>query len=270
MTAEYDSKQIQDFWEKQAKEFGALSDASWSDLWAIELEIRTILEYLNDGDLVADLGCANGYSTLRFATSKQISICGVDYIPDMIVQAGQQLSQVDKTVQDRVSFDVGDIRKLNESDNTYDKVVVTRVVINLGDWETQRQGLLESARILKPGGLLLLSEATVQGWNNMNHFRNEWGLPDIPMPPFNLYLDEHKVVESVSESLALVEILNFSSTYYVGTRILKPLFANMLGTDSINVADPKMDWNRWFAQLPAWGDYGTQKLFVFRKRDASS
>jgi hypothetical protein len=26
-----------------------------------------------------------------------------------------------------------------------------------------------------------------------------------------------------------------------------------------------MEWNRWFAQLPAWGDYGTQKLFVFRK-----
>ena len=26
------------------------------------------------------------------------------------------------------------------------------------------------------------------------------------------------------------------------------------------------EWNRWFAQIPAAGDYGTQKLFVFRKR----
>ena len=26
-----------------------------------------------------------------------------------------------------------------------------------------------------------------------------------------------------------------------------------------------MEWNRWFAQLPAAGDYGTQKLMIFRK-----
>jgi hypothetical protein len=34
----------------------------------------------------------------------------------------------------------------------------------------------------------------------------------------------------------------------------------------IDVANPNMEWNRWLSQLPAWGDYGTQKLFVFRKR----
>jgi hypothetical protein len=32
------------------------------------------------------------------------------------------------------------------------------------------------------------------------------------------------------------------------------------------VADPEIEWNRFFSQLPEWGDYGTQKLFVFRKR----
>ena len=33
----------------------------------------------------------------------------------------------------------------------------------------------------------------------------------------------------------------------------------------IDAADPRMEWNRWFSQLPSWGDYGTQKLFVFQK-----
>jgi hypothetical protein len=33
----------------------------------------------------------------------------------------------------------------------------------------------------------------------------------------------------------------------------------------IPVASPDMEWNRWWAALPAVGDYGTQKLFVFRK-----
>ena len=63
----------------------------------------------------------------------------------------------------------------------------------------------------------------------------------------------------------LVAIRNFASTYFVGTRVLKPLLAKALG-DSSAVADPDMEFNRWFAQLPAQGDYGTQKLFVFRKK----
>jgi hypothetical protein len=32
------------------------------------------------------------------------------------------------------------------------------------------------------------------------------------------------------------------------------------------IANPDMELKRWAAQLPAWGDYGTQKLFVFEKR----
>jgi hypothetical protein len=85
------------------------------------------------------------------------------------------------------------------------------------------------------------------------------------MPPFNQYLDEERMIEAASPDLQLVEIANFSSTYYVGTRVLKPLLDQALGM-RIDVADPNMEWNRWFSELPSWGDYGTQKLFVFKKR----
>ena len=61
------------------------------------------------------------------------------------------------------------------------------------------------------------------------------------------------------------EMVNFASTYFVGTRVIKPLLARLLGQEA-KVADPGMHWNRWFASLPATGDYGTQKLFVLRKR----
>jgi len=64
--------------------------------------------------------------------------------------------------------------------------------------------------------------------------------------------------------MQLIEISNFASTYYVGTRVLKPLLA--LATKApLNVADPGAQWNRWFSALPSAGDYGTQKLFVFKK-----
>jgi SAM-dependent methyltransferase len=157
---------------------------------------------------------------------------------------------------------VGNIVDLQQSTAHYDKVIVIRVVINLGEWDNQLKGLKECARVLKPGGLLLLSEATLQGWNRLNAFRREWGLPEIPMPGFNNYLDQERLIAETSGDFEAVEVIDFASTYYVGTRVLKPLLIQALGVK----VDPNLEWNRWFAQLPAAGDYGTQKLFVFRRR----
>ena len=182
----------------------------------------------------------------------------------MIEQARQRLrAQQDKLVGS-VEFDVGDITQLKEPSNSYDKVIVVRVLINLGTWERQFSGLRECVRVLKPGGLLLLSEATLQGWRRLNALRGEWGMEDIPMPAFNQYLDQDKVIAAVSGEAELLELSNFASTYYVGTRLLKPLLAQATHAP-VSVADPNAEWNRWFSMLPSAGDYGTQKLFVFRK-----
>jgi len=265
MTDKFSAEQIRNFWMQQALKHGQSPAASWSDRMAVEMEIREIVKRLADGDSVLDVGCANGYSTVQFACQKRVNIRGVDAIPQMIEQARARLSGLAEKLVGTVEFEVGDVTQLDEPTGAYDKVVVIRVMINLGDWSCQQRGLHECARVVKSGGMLLLSEATLQGWQQMNKFRREWGLPDIPMPPFNQYLDQDQVVQALSGDLELVEIANFSSTYYVGTRVLKPLLIQALGAE-IDVADPNMEWNRWFAQLPSWGDYGTQKLFVFGKR----
>ena len=89
-------------------------------------------------------------------------------------------------------------------------------------------------------------------------------MEDIPMPAFNQYLDQGEVIAALSSDAKLLELSNFASTYYVGTRVLKPLLAQATHAP-ISVADPNTEWNRWFSQLPPAGDYGIQKLFVFRK-----
>jgi ubiquinone/menaquinone biosynthesis C-methylase UbiE len=260
----YSYNEIREFWTKQAQLHGKSYAASWSDQYAIELEIRTILDWLDDGDKVLDVGCANGFSTLEFAANKNIEIKGLDYIPEMIQNAKNNLVDFEGKLKGRACFDVGDITQLTEMENSFDKVVVIRVVINLFNWETQKIGLRELHRMVKPGGLLLLSEATLQGWQNMNHFRNEWGLDDIPMPSFNHYLDQDMVIEAMKPEMELIKLDNFSSSYYVGTRIIKVLLSQALN-GKVNPANPDMDWNKWFSQLPAAGDFGTQKLFVFKK-----
>ncbi len=219
---------------------------------------------MNDGDIVLDVGCANGYSTIQYGIRKNTIITGVDYIPEMIKQAENKLGAVGAEYKLNVEFAVSDITDLQFDDESFDKIIVTRVIINLGEWTNQVKGINECIRVLKRGGVLLLSEATLQGWEKLNKFRNEWHLPDIPMPPFNNYIDQEKLIDAVKDELKLLEIVDFASTYYLGTRVLKPLIIEALKLN-IDVANPDMEWNKFFAKLPCYGDYGTQKLFVLKK-----
>jgi ubiquinone/menaquinone biosynthesis C-methylase UbiE len=264
MTTRLSQTEVYEFWNRQAHEHGQSPSASWSDHRVIEMEIAEISKHLSDGDCVLDVGCANGYSSLQFACARLVQLRGIDYVPKMIDEARARLRAVKEDVRSSVEFDVGDITQLREPSNAYNKVVVVRVLINLGTWERQLKGLHECVRVLQSGGLLLLSEATLQGWRRLNALRKEWGLEEIPMPPFNQYVDQDQVVSAIGSEAELVEISNFASTYYVGTRVLKPLLAKATRAP-VSIVDPNAEWNRWFSQFPPAGDYGTQKLFVFRK-----
>ena len=264
MSRRYSLEEIRSFWDKQALKYQQAPEASWSDRMVIDLEIQELLKHIEDDDRVLDIGCANGYSTLQLASRRRVELLGLDYIPEMVQQARARLEAEQQALAGRVTFQVGDITALNQPSGTFDKVVVIRVLINLGTWDHQVKGLTEALRMLKHGGTLLLSEATMQGWQRLNDFRREWGLADIPMPPFNLYLDQDRVIEAAAPYADLVDVVHFASSYYVGTRVIKPLLIQALGR-AIDVADPGMEWNRWCAQLPPCGDYGVQRLFIFRK-----
>ncbi len=256
---------IRNFWTKQAMYHSTSPSASWSDVRVMEVEVREISSLLRDGDSVLDVGCANGWSTIQLAIHRAINVVGIDYIKSMVDSAHQTLRGLKKPVGGSIDFEQGNILALRFPSDSFDKVVCVRVIINLGDWHTQSRGMRECVRVLRSGGTLLLSEATVDGWSRLNAMRGEWGLPPIPMPPFNTYLNQRQVVDLLSDQCDLVEVRDFASTYFVGTRVLKPLMAKLAGLEEL-VADPMCEFNRWMSAAPAWGDYGTQKLFIFRKR----
>jgi SAM-dependent methyltransferase len=263
-SAAYDDNEIRAYWARQAKAHGQAPEASWSDHRVIELEIAAIGEHIPPGARVVDVGCANGYSSVRYLHDREADVTGIDYIPEMIEAAEARRGELPADARERIRFAVGDVRNLEFTQASFDTVVSTRVVINLPDKESQAQGLRECARVLRPGGILLLSEATVQGWRRLNQFREEWGLPTIGMPPFNLYVDVDEVVATLAGACSLLEVVDFASSYYVATRVFKPLLARL--TDGlVDPNDPNAEFNRWAAQLAAAGDYGTQKLLVFER-----
>lgn len=257
--------EIAAFWTRQAQKHGLDPASSWLDRRAIELEINTISRYVEAGHSVLDVGCGTGYSTVRYAKPDGVRILGIDYVDRMVTLAEERRLALPAEIRSRLEFRTGDVRSLDGIPlDAYDRVLCTRVIINLGDVEAQRQAIRELGRRVRPGGLLLLSEATVQGWERLNALRREWGLPDIEMPAFNLYLDEHAIAEYAGDALALERVDNFASSYYVATRLLKPLLARTAG-ERVEVSDPEAEFNRWASLLPPAGDYGTQKLFILRR-----
>ncbi len=254
---------IKDYWTDQARTHGADPSASWTDVPMIELEIRTIGAHLRRGDRVLDVGCANGWSTIRYARDYGVRITGVDYVAGMIDQAHASLDADATAPRDRIEFAVGNALALNDRDGTYDTVVTTRMLINLGDWEHQQRALHELVRVTRPGGTLLLSEATRQGFSAMNAARAEWGLPAIPCKPFNVYLDEDRVRDELTPHATSLDVVDFSSSYFFGTRVLKPLLGAALGVE----VPADSHWNRFFAALQSYGAVGTQRLFVVRLAD---
>ena len=157
-----DISEIKKHWTDQAIKHGADPAASWSDVYAIELEISRISRRLSDGDIVVDLGCSNGYSTIQYALRSRIDILGIDYIPEMIASATERLAKHSGKIRGNVEFRVGDVAAL-DGYRGFDKAIMTRVLINLGDWNNQANALRKIANMLKPGGLLLMSEATRGG-----------------------------------------------------------------------------------------------------------
>jgi ubiquinone/menaquinone biosynthesis C-methylase UbiE len=262
----FNEDEIRQYWRNQAINFGDDHRASWTDVHAINLEIAAISERLCDGMRVIDIGCANGFSTFNYAQRFRIDIKGVDYIPEMIAAAKDRLATQPAPPMGAVTFATGDIMALDEPDEYYDAAIVTRVIINIDQREKQKASIREAARIVKAGGILLVSEATREGLQRLNSFRSEWGLQPVPEPPFNNYVDEELARNAAPDLLVLEEISNFASTYFVGTRVLKPLLAEAVG-NRVDPARAEMEWNRFFSLLPAAGDYGTQKLFVFRRKE---
>src|SRR5665811_291686 len=126
----------------------------------IQLEIELIGQHISTTDTVLDVGCANGYSALAQLEMRQPkSLVGIDFAESMIASANRTKAKLDAEAARKASFSVGDVRKLDLPDNSFDVVYTTRVIINLPNWAEQIQGIRECLRVAKPDGTVILSEA---------------------------------------------------------------------------------------------------------------
>jgi len=253
--------QIHEFWESKAKEHKADHWASWGDRNMINLEIRAIREYVTNGDHVLDAGCSNGYSTFRIAEGNNVRVRAFDYSKASIRFAHQKQAELGNR---GIEFYYGNILDIAEPSSSFDTVYTIRVVINLPSFKLQQQAITEVHRVLKPGGLYLMSEAFSGSLAKLNALRKLANLPPLKSPEFNLYLNERALEKFVHRRFKIVAVRQFSSVYYVASRFLRYLTMKPGDKDSYD-----NEINNFFARFRETensGDFGIQKLYVLKKR----
>jgi SAM-dependent methyltransferase len=116
------------------------------------IEVEHVSRYLwaaqaANGRTVLDAGCGTAYGSRLLAEGGAREVVGVD-----IAQA--VLDAVTPGMPDSVRLQAGDLRKLDREDDSFELVVCFEVIEHLADPNTV---LDELARVLAPGGLLLVS-----------------------------------------------------------------------------------------------------------------
>ena len=253
---------IKEFWEVSGLTHGESHWASWGDNWMIELEIDTIGKHIKNGDHVLDVGCANGYSTFRQAKAHDLSsIIGVDFASNMLATA--QKTKLKEGFGDSISFYLGDIRSLEFPNETFDLVYTTRTLINLPTWREQMKGIAECVRVVKPNGIVVLSEGFWEPLILLNAMRSLKNLSPLVEHDFNRYLKLYKL-ETYLKTLDLqYQIEDFSSIYYLGSRFLRELV-----TDSGDFPGFSNPINEAFYEIEkqfSGGGFGVQQAVVIKK-----
>ena len=108
---------------------------------------------LQPGEGVLDVGCGTG--TLAIVAKQRVGetgrVCGIDPSPQMIARASHKTARHGLAID----FQVGVIEQLSFPDQSFDMVLSTFMMHHLPE-DLKRRGLAEVARVLKPGGRLLV------------------------------------------------------------------------------------------------------------------
>lgn len=211
--------------EEAIREYWESPDAvSLIDTNLRQLEERVVLDVLEPGMELLDIGCGDGVSTVHYAERVQWCV-GLERSAHLREKAASRLANAGIG---RVEIHDGDVLELGDYAAQFDVVVTQRVLINLVSWEQQQRAIQQIRNTLRPGGLYVMIENTYEGHDRLNDVRQRVGLPKISKHWHNLYLHERDMECIMYRGFRLVRHVPFS-LYYLLTRVYMNQMASFEG-----------------------------------------
>ena len=234
---------------------------SLSDTNLKELEIASIESAIPKGVArLADVGCGDGEGLIRYAR-RALRAVGVDYSETMIRKAQARILS---SGLNNVEVQCGDARELPFPKHSIDVVVSERCVINLLEWEEQKQAMDEAHRVLKSDGRYLLNETTWEGLDRLNGLRRACGLEAIAQPWHNRNLLEHELHAYFKERGWAIIARKSQGFFQILSRVVQPL---LVSPNSPSVDHPLNAAARRFVECTDFdvGHIGAVTLYVLCK-----
>lgn len=261
--------EIKKYWDERAEQLSGVMAATTNDVYLRELEIDTVIQTLHEIPLprsgrVLDVGCGDGYSTLKVAQEfPGLHFLGIDYSENMIEASLKQLESQPELRQ-RVVFISGDVMELAKvcGRETYDLILSDRCLINLESVESQSYAMAQIAEHTKQAGYYIAIENFIEGHDNMNEARRAVGLPEIPVRWHNLYFSEREFIRSAERFFEDIVFKDFSSSYYFATRVIYSEMCRMQGKEP----DYKHDIHQLSIRLPWVGKFSPIRMAIMRKK----
>lgn len=208
---------IRSWWDDPLQDYDAVKEHGVHS----ELEIKSWREGLNillgnkQGLKILDVGTGTGFLALLLAEMGH-ELTGADWSANKLQKAKDKASKSGLNVK----FEVEDAEKLSYDDNSFDAVVSRHVLWTLAD---PRAALNEWARVIKPGGRLIVDVPRMNTHTGDHHFGEEIGRN----LPFYRGADPDKVMALLRDvgleevSSHLLEASNFhgeATTLLYGTK----------------------------------------------------
>jgi len=141
-------------------------------LWQDEMWRRRAVKLarVQPGERVLDVACGTGDLTQAFAKRSRASeVIGVDFTPAMLDIAAEKQTKLHEGVRTRIEYQQGDAQNLAFDDDSFDVLSIAFGIRNVQD---PQKALAEFARVLRPGGRVVVLEFGVPSLAPMRWFNN--------------------------------------------------------------------------------------------------
>ena len=228
------------------------------DVYQRNVEFNEIDPYLGQDMKLLEIGCGNGYSTAHFRELVR-HVDAFDYAENMVAQAKEVVGEKNNR------FFVDNLLDPKSFDEDYDCAVCVRVLINLRNFDEQVLALNNIAKVLKPGGRLILGEGFREGFDQLNLLRNSLGLSDLKPAKINYY---SSTTEFLPEIKKLFEI---KGSFHLGmydflTRVLNPFLSHPEGVKHNTSFSEKAEIMSKHLNPDAFEKYSRIKGYVLEKK----